>query len=537
MLLRRLANSLVFRLIGFGVLMVATGLAARLILLSGALQEDIREVVAAQQMALATYVAADIDGKVRARRQLLESVARELPPELLAQPKKLEAWLAERQSVAPLFSLGLIVIEPAGRGAIADFPALAGRRQLDFSASDWLVAARDQGRMTIGRPTPGGHSGEPILVMGAPSRRGDGQVVAIVAGATALATPGFLDLIQNSTVGKSGGFLLISPRDKVVVAASRPEMRLRPISANGVGPLLDRAMAGLGGTGITVDTQGVEELSAIASVPAADWFVVAHLPTEEAFQPVDRIRYLVKRNSSLIALAVVIFLVWYLTRVFRPMRDAARQMRLMADGKAPLAPLPIVRRDEIGEMTDGFNRLLEKLRDSEAQMAHLAHHDALTGLPNRLAFLDRIRQGTALARRQGSRAALLFIDLDGFKPINDQHGHEVGDRVLAEAAARLGGCVRQADTVARFGGDEFVVLLADIADRDAAGRVAQKCLDHLGEPYAIAELEVRIGASIGIALFPDDADAPNTLISRADVAMYDAKHRGRNCFRFADSRE
>jgi diguanylate cyclase (GGDEF)-like protein len=530
---RRLADSLVFRLIAFGVVLILVALLGRILLLTSALQDGIGNVVATEQLALATYIAHDIDGKIHARRHLLENVARELPHPLLAQPGKLEAWLAERHAIAPLFSLGLMVIQSAGRGAIADFPVLDGRRQLDFAASDWLIAARDHNEFAIGRPAIGRVSGEPLIIMAMPIRNAAGHVVAVVAGTTALAAPGFLDLIQNNRIGESGGYLLVSPRDKLFVAATKPEMRLKPTPPPGVNPLHDRAMAGYRGTGVTINAQGTEELSAIASVSAAEWFVVARLPTAEAFQPVGDIRRLIVRNGIVMALGVVVALVLYLTYTFRPLLDTARRVRSMADGSAPLSPLPVARRDEIGELTEGFNYLLEKLHEREAQMAHLAHHDALTGRPNRLSFLGRLQHGTALAQRQQNKLALLFVDLDGFKPVNDTYGHDIGDLVLQRVAARLAECVRQADTVARFGGDEFVVLLSDIADRTAAGLVAQKCIDRIAEPYTVDALELQLGASIGIALFPDDADTVNALIAQADAAMYDAKRCGRCCYRFA----
>jgi diguanylate cyclase (GGDEF)-like protein len=208
-------------------------------------------------------------------------------------------------------------------------------------------------------------------------------------------------------------------------------------------------------------------------------------------------------------------------------------MRRMADGKAPLEPLPVVRHDEVGEMTEGFNHLLEKLGESEARMAHLAHHDALTGLPNRLSFLAHMQHGAASARRRESRMALLFIDLDGFKPINDVHGHDVGDQLLQQVATRLGESVRESDAVARFGGDEFVLLLTDVADQQAAAAVAEKIIARLSAPYAAGGVELTVGASIGVALFPDDADDVDALIAQADAAMYDAKRDGRGCYRFA----
>ena len=167
----------------------------------------------------------------------------------------------------------------------------------------------------------------------------------------------------------------------------------------------------------------------------------------------------------------------------------------------------------------------------EEEVRDLAHHDALTGLPNRRLLDDRIAQAFAAARRSRERVALMLLDLDRFKPINDTYGHEAGDAVLKAVAARLKGCVRESDTVARVGGDEFVVMLPMRAAQDAV-RVAEKILAALAEPIRIAGDEVQIGVSIGISVFPEDALDKEELLKYADRAMYHVKAAGRNSYSF-----
>jgi len=168
----------------------------------------------------------------------------------------------------------------------------------------------------------------------------------------------------------------------------------------------------------------------------------------------------------------------------------------------------------------------------EVQLAHMAHFDDLTNLPNRALFFDRLRQALAQAKRNQTRFALLFIDLDGFKAVNDAHGHETGDALLRETGRRLDACVRTSDTVARMGGDEFTVILQDVADGEDAANVADKILRALDQPFDLSGKECRIGASVGISLYPDHGTDEETLLSRADTAMYDVKHHGKNAFRF-----
>lgn len=171
-------------------------------------------------------------------------------------------------------------------------------------------------------------------------------------------------------------------------------------------------------------------------------------------------------------------------------------------------------------------------RSAEKQILRLAHFDRLTGLVNRNLFHDRMAQALTLARRQARKVALLYIDLDRFKPINDTFGHEVGDLVLQEVAGRLSASVRKSDTVARIGGDEFIVVLQGLQDKQEAVPSAQKIINAMLRPFVAAGREHLLGASVGISCFPDDGVDMDTLIKKADDAMYHVKNQGGGCFRF-----
>lgn len=180
----------------------------------------------------------------------------------------------------------------------------------------------------------------------------------------------------------------------------------------------------------------------------------------------------------------------------------------------------------------GTARDITRTRQAEEQIRHMAHHDALTGLPNRVLLYDRLEQLIHRARRDGSRFGVLFIDLDRFKIVNDTLGHKVGDQLLRVVAERILGCLREADTVARIGGDEFVVLLVDCDEAPRAAQVAQKLVDALARAFDLEGYELYITPSIGISLYPGDGEDTQTLMSNADAAMYHAKETGRNNFQF-----
>lgn len=178
-----------------------------------------------------------------------------------------------------------------------------------------------------------------------------------------------------------------------------------------------------------------------------------------------------------------------------------------------------------------LSKCLER-KEAEQRITDMATHDELTGLPNRHLLQDRIKQVLAHNHRNHQQMAVLFIDLDHFKVINDSLGHDIGDLLLQEVSARLVACIRKQDTVARQGGDEFIVVLHTIANSLDASSVAQKLLDALVQPYRIKEKELHIGGSIGISIYPDDGNNADTLLRHSDIAMYHAKELGRNNYQF-----
>ena len=185
----------------------------------------------------------------------------------------------------------------------------------------------------------------------------------------------------------------------------------------------------------------------------------------------------------------------------------------------------------------GVGREITEVMLARERIASLAYQDPLTGLANRASLAPALHQAVERTRRRGSKLAGLFIDLDGFKQVNDAHGHHAGDRVLVEAARRLRASLRAGDPVARIGGDEFFAVLEDVHDASPVERVAQKLLAAMREPYEVgAEGRAVVSASIGISLFPDDAGDAETLMKHADAAMYAAKQAGKNDYRFFGAR-
>jgi diguanylate cyclase (GGDEF)-like protein len=534
-------QSLTFRMMALAIGLIAIATFVRVLIVGPFARELVREKAATEQLLTASYVAREIDHSLQVRRELIAELASSLPLALLRQPQQLAQWVRDRQRVNPLFDRGLLVLQADGSGLLVEYPVVAGRARVDYSGTDWFHAALQAEDTVIGRPQRSVLSGEPTLAMAIALRDAQGRAVAVLAGTARLNMAGFLDRLQPDRLGSDSNILLVSPADQLFVSASDPAMVLQATPAPGINALHDRAMNGYRGTGTVINDKGEQALSAMASVPSTGWFVVVSRPMAEVFELIRTLGWRVFWKTAPAVSILMLVLLWLLLpRMLRPLKDSAHAMREMADGKRELAQLPIPRQDEVGNLVAGFNYLVLRLRKKEAdlkaselRLEFMAHHDTLTGLHARSMLEDRMQQAFARAQRHGSHFAILFCDLDNFKPINDQFGHAAGDAVLRQVAERLSAGRRQTDTVARLGGDEFIILLTELDQpHEAALNVAQQLLATLGQPFRVAGHAVTLGASIGVALYRADSMSGAELMSQADQAMYQAKREGKNRIHF-----
>lgn len=198
--------------------------------------------------------------------------------------------------------------------------------------------------------------------------------------------------------------------------------------------------------------------------------------------------------------------------------------------------------DQLGSMNviGGFQArfiwdILTRLKKTNEMVSYIAQHDTLTSLPNRSLFYDRLKQAMARARRDKESIAVLFLDLDGFKLINDTFGHDTGDALLCEVSKRITECVRETDTVARLGGDEFSVVISSVRTRPSIELVADKIIEKINRPFELRGNDCSVSASIGIATYAGKKETAERLVKIADDAMYEAKNSGKNCYRFGEN--
>ena len=363
----RQSRSMLVRSIILVVVLAVTGLITRLIFLVPFVQQQVEEMSASRQMSIAEYVANDIGDSLTQRVGVINNLAALFPVELRDDPKRAETWLAERYKILPLFTKGLVLIPVSGKGNVVDYPVVTGRRDLDFSNRAWFGDAIRAGQAVAGPAQRSRLNGEPLFVVAAPVMDVRGQVVAVLAGVTALGAQGFLDTLQQTKIGANGGFLLLSPKDRIVVAATDVSRAFQPLPPTGKNDLYDRAFAGFRGTGLTTNRLGVQELAAVVSVPNSDWILMAKVPIQEIYQPMERIRHYLERNTFIIAAVVLLVMLPLLLHHLKPLHSTARLMHRMATGEAELQPIPIQLEDEVGELVRGFNFLLARVEDITAQ--------------------------------------------------------------------------------------------------------------------------------------------------------------------------
>jgi diguanylate cyclase (GGDEF)-like protein len=516
--------------------LVVAGLWLLALRVSSVMQGELEQTLAAQMTATVDYVATDLDSKIQLRQNMLHEIATTVTPAMLADTAKLQANLQQQKISRAIFPTGIFLV--SGDGVIvAEQPKLPTRLGSVVRDRPYFKEAMATGLPVISEPRIGAGPGNPVVVlMTVPVKDASGSVLGFVAGSMYPSDSNLFGQIGATKLGNTGYFFVVSPKDRLIVAATDPKRVMQSLSTKGLNTLLDRRVEqGYEGPGVSSNSQGIETFTVSRNMKTTGWFVLAGLPTAEAFAPIAALRRQVYVAALLMTVILVLVLRYVLVRQWAPIDKAGARIRRMTEGKEPFAPIPIERRDEIGTLIDDFNQLIVWRKVTEHQMEHLAHHDALTGLPNRLLVQDRFDQARANADRAAFTVALLFLDLDSFKTINDSLGHTVGDALLKHIATRLAECVRDTDTISRQGGDEFLIVLPTIQGTDDTALVLAKLLERLSAPIVVDGHELSSSVSIGVAIYPDDGPDFDTLLKKADMAMYRAKDAGRNTYRYFDA--
>jgi diguanylate cyclase (GGDEF)-like protein/PAS domain S-box-containing protein len=335
---------------------------------SRTLREDMQHMLGEQHLATITVIAEQVNEELVDQFKSLNIVAADITPALLGKPAGLQLALEHRPVFQQLFNGGTFITGPDGI-ALASVPLSVGRRGVSYIDRDFIMAALKDGKATVGRPVLGKKLAAPIFVVAVPIRDAKGLVIGALAGITDLSRPSFLDHVTQNHYGKTGGYLLSAPQYRLIVTGSDKSRIMQPFPAPGINPMLDRYVDGYEGYGVSVNSRGVEELTAAKGVPVAGWFMALTLPTEEAYAPIHAMQqHMDKSLFALILLAGGITWLlssWNLRRQLTPIRVAAKL--LASDSAAGRVPktLPVEQSNEVGELLDGFNRSIGVLAQRE----------------------------------------------------------------------------------------------------------------------------------------------------------------------------
>lgn len=358
--------SLKTRLTLFTVAILVLGIGSLAFLSSHMLRKDMQTELGEQQFATVSILAAEINQEMEDRLEALTLVAEGIGPRHLGDAAALQSVLEQRPLFRRLFNGGVLVLGPDGR-AIAEIPRDAGRIGSNYMDIDTVATALRDGRSTVGRPVMGKKLQAPVFGMTTPIRDGQGRVIGALSGVTNLALPNFLDRIVAGRYGKFGGYSLVSKRDRIIVTSSNKRLIMTELPAAGAHLLRERFMAGHEGSGIVVNPLGTEVLISVKGILAADWFLVASLPTVEAFAPVRALEQRMLAAAIFLALLAGGLSWAMLRRQLSPLLATAQELARLPTDRPP-QPLPVIRQDEIGDLIAGFNRLLGILAQREAEL-------------------------------------------------------------------------------------------------------------------------------------------------------------------------
>ena len=503
---------------------------------------------------LAKTMASNTGGKIENASQTLERLA--LRPLVQAvDPANCDPILADLINLNPDYA-NAVYTDMAGLVVCSAVPQSEGKL-VNIGNTPWFKKFLQNRRFTVGEPFRGPITGKWVSVLVAPIWNAQREMVGSVQLPFDLKSfdPNIPadDLPHGSRFGffQDDGILVWRNLDPEGVIGTRPNAE----AARRIVELRDGEFESL-----AID--GVTRYFSVVPMPDVGWVAFVGVPATEVYAAAKQ-RAVATAAVALVALVVLVLLALSMARrISEPIVALAKTARAVQSGNsqaraAGLGPA------EVAEVANAFNAMTDSLQASahmleaevaerklvEAQVRQVAFHDPLTHLPNRLLLNDRVSQALAGGARSGVYSALMFLDLDNFKPLNDAHGHEVGDHLLIEVANRLTSCVRQIDAVARFGGDEFVVMLSDLHSDPVIARaqtqaVAEKIRALLAAPYLLTIthegqpdvlVQHHCTASIGVALFAKPEVSQVHILRWADAAMYQAKKAGGNTVCFADN--
>ncbi|OIQ98960.1 cyclic di-GMP phosphodiesterase Gmr [mine drainage metagenome] len=335
---------------------------------SANLEREMEVSLSSQQFSEVSFVAESIDNAIRLRIDSLALVASSITPAMMADRNRISSFLEARKTINTLCTLGVIVISRNGNG-VADFPQVEGRGNADFSQTDFYRQVMTTGKASFSKPSLGRFVKDPRLVIAVPVFDNKHHIIGIFAGVTSLSNNSLLSNFDAKSHPNSSAYLVISPRDNLFVSDTDNLRTLQPLPAPGINVMHDRYMSGYEGSGVTVNSNGVEELTSSRHIPSTGWFVVARLPTSTAFEHISHIRNEAIATAGIVSLLTIALLWLFLRHELSPLSRSAALVEQLANGFiSPLRHIPLEGSPEIRKMQTSFNRLQERLLNDEVDL-------------------------------------------------------------------------------------------------------------------------------------------------------------------------
>ena len=370
-------HSLKTRVTLFTLAVVVLGIWSLSFYISRSLQADMAQMLGEQQMSVVTSIAKDVNQNLTQRLQALETVAKEMDAHLLTHPTAVQTRLEQRPLLQLLFNAGCFVTGLDGT-AIANVPRSANRIGVNYIERDFIVATIKEGKSAIGRPVIGKQLKAPIFAMSVPVHDAQGKVIGALAGVTHLGEQSFLDTLSDGQYGKTGGYVLISAKHRLVVTATDKSRVMESLPSEGVNAWVDRFASGYEGSAVAPNPKGVPVLVSGKGIPVAGWYVLASLPTAEAFAPLYHRQQRLLWATLLLTLLTGALTWWVLKRQLAPLVETADAMAALADSAQIPQPLALTQQGEIGQLVAGFNRILQTWTQREAALQKSGQDLAIT---------------------------------------------------------------------------------------------------------------------------------------------------------------
>ncbi|MGW8391894.1 diguanylate cyclase domain-containing protein [Pseudoduganella sp. HUAS MS19] len=504
------------------MVMLASALVAGVSLLVA--EQEMRKVIAAQEMSMLASAAAYLDRDITSKQQVLRLLAESMHAEPVA-PSKVQAQLELRGALRDEF-FNVTAYDPDGK-LVANLQDRRMIGKLNSKNRQYFrdtVAAQEG---IVSAPFRSVLSGRPVLAITQPVFGHDGRIDYILVGTIDLQRPAFAGQL-NALRGKAEGYLFILTADGTTLY--HPDQNRVLSKAAGPGTLGHAVLANVDGWRDDAVDEGQPVLLAHKRLHKADWTIAVSFPISDVFASMTALRWRALATASVAALAAGLA-AWLLLRaLLAPLYQLHGQVRAFGRGDIDIEQFNSGKPDEFGHLSRAFYQVARQQQMAERNLQRLATTDPLTGAHNRRMFDEFFPQALKRAIRAGQQIGLAVLDIDYFKGINDNFGHQAGDAVLVQFAGRLRHAVRSTDTVARIAGDEFVIVFEHLEAGHDVNLLGQKIVAAMQAPFEVNGRPLNVTASIGIALTTElPADVDKVMLA-ADQALYCVKAAGRNGF-------